>query len=228
MNDLFKKLNVLVRASINDVLGEDHAVGSARRRPLTPEKLGKNIDREIGGLRTRINEALAYEDELQRRAQTLQNEVARWDVQADDAVAAGNEPLARRAIEQMQLAQQRLAMAEADLREHQLVTQELIQRVNMLEAAVADARRAQEAEQPQPEAASAPAPVEAAQYPRVPSLSDVLREAQEKIARMGDLINAQEDVQAPPPAAQAAEAADDQRVEDDLSARRQRLSKPKS
>jgi hypothetical protein len=35
-------------------------------------------------------------------------------------------------------------MAEADLREHQLVTQELIQRVNTLEAAVADARRAQE------------------------------------------------------------------------------------
>ncbi|MBC6934935.1 MAG: hypothetical protein DWB42_03760 [Chloroflexi bacterium] len=226
MNDLFKKLNVLVRASVNEVLGEDHAIGGARRRPLSPEKLGKNIDREIASLRTRINEALAYEDELQRRAQTLQNEVAQWDRQADDAVAAGNEPQARRAIEQMQLAQQRLAMAEADLREHQLVTQELIQRVNQLDAAVADARRAQEAEQPEPSPPQAA--VEEAQYPRVPSLSEVLREAQDKIAHMGDIISAKEEVQTPPPSVQAAEVADEQRVEDDLTARRQRLSKPKS
>lgn len=225
MNDLFKKLNVLVRASVNEVLGEDHAIGGARRRPLSPEKLGKNIDREIASLRTRINEALAYEDELQRRAQTLQNEVAQWDRQADDAVAAGNEPQARRAIEQMQLAQQRLAMAEADLREHQLVTQELIQRVNQLDAAVADARRAQEAEQPEP---APPQAVEEAQYPRVPSLSEVLRDAQDKITRMGDIISAKEEVQTPPPSVQAAEVADEQRVEDDLTARRQRLSKPKS
>lgn len=233
MNDLFKKLNVLVRASINDVLGEDLAVGQPRRRPLTPEKLGKNIDREIVSLRERINEALAFEDELQKRAQSIQDEVARWDQQADEAVAAGNEAVARHAVEQMQLAQQRLAMAESDLHEHQLVTQELIQRVNMLEAAVADARRAQEAEKQQAaEAPPAPAEVSASPdnaviLPRVPSLSDVLRDAQDKISRMGDLVSAQQEMNAPSPAEEAAEAAQKEHIEDDLETRRQRLSKPK-
>ncbi|HEX2908278.1 MAG TPA: PspA/IM30 family protein [Phototrophicaceae bacterium] len=233
MNDLFKKLNVLVRASINDVLGEDLAVGQPRRRPLTPEKLGKNIDREIVSLRERINEALAFEDELQKRAQSIQDKVARWDQQADEAVAAGNEAVARHAVEQMQLAQQRLAMAESDLHEHQLVTQELIQRVNMLEAAVADARRAQEAEKQQAaEAPPAPAEVSASPdnaviLPRVPSLSDVLRDAQDKISRMGDLVSAQQEMNAPSPAEEAAEAAQKEHIEDDLETRRQRLSKPK-
>lgn len=232
MNDLFKKLNVLVRASINDVLGEDHAVGQSRRKPLTPDKLGKNIDREISSLRSRINDALAFETELQQRVQSLQDEVSRYDQQADEAVTAGNDALARRAVEQMQSAQQRLAMAEADLKEHQLVTQDLIQRVNMLEAAVADARRAQEAQEAEPppqeeaeEASSVPA---AQAIPRMPSLSDVLRDAQEKINQMGDLIQAKAEMNAPTPAEQAAETADEQRVDDDLAARRERLSKPKS
>lgn len=230
MNDLFKKLNVLVRSSINDVLGEDHAIGQSRRKPLTPDKLGKNIDREITALRSRINDALSFETELQQRVQSLQDEVARYDQQADEAVSAGNDVLARRVIEQMQSAQQRLAMAEADLKEHQLVTQDLIQRVNTLEAAVADARRAQEATQT---AEAPPAPQESATpaaqiLPPIPSLADVLRDAQEKINQMGDLIQAKEETNAPTPAEQAAQAADEQRVDDDLAARRERLSKPKS
>ena len=232
MNDLFKKLNVLVRAGINDVLGEDHAVGQSRRKPLTPDKLGKNIDREITALRSRINDALSFETELQQRVQSLHDEVARYDQQADEAVSAGNDVVARRVIEQMQSAQQRLAMAEADLKEHQLVTQDLIQRVNMLEAAVADARRAQEVTQtaeappaPQDETSATPA---AQTLPSIPSLADVLRDAQEKINQMGDLIQAKEETNAPTPAEQAAQAADEQRVDDDLAARRERLSKPKS
>lgn len=225
MTDLFKKLNVLVRASINDVLGEDHAVGQSRRKPLTPDKLGRNIDREIASLRSRINDALSFEDELRRRVQSVQAEVSRYDQQADEAVTAGNDALARRAIEQMQSAQQRLAMAEADLNEHQLVTQELIQRVNMLEAVVADARRAQEAAK----TVEAPPDEAAAQTPpRMPSLSDVLRDAQDKINQMGDLIRAKEEMNAPSPAEQATQAADEQHVNDDLAARRERLSKPKS
>lgn len=227
MNDLFKKLNVLVRASINEVLGDEHAVGQSRRQPLTPDKLGKDIDREITTLRSRINDALAFEDGLQQRVTSLQDEVSRWDRQADEAVVAGNDALARRAVEQMQLAQQRLAMAEADLREHQLVTQELIQRVNMLEAVVADARRAQ-AEKPSVEVDTAEEAPSAQVTPRLPSLSDVLRDAQEKINRMGDMINAQTEVTAPSPVEEAQQAADEQHVQDDLAARRERLSKPKA
>lgn len=228
MNDLFRKLNVLVRSSINEVLGDEHAVGQSRRQPLTPEKLGKNIDREITSLRARINDALAFEDGLQQRVRTLQDEVSRWDQQADEAVVAGNDTVARRAVEQMQLTQQRLAMAEADLHEHQLVTQELIQRVNMLEAAVADARRAQTAEEAPPAPQSETPETAQQAAPRLPSLSDVLREAQEKINKMGDMINAQAEQTAPSPVEEAQQTADEQHIQDDLAARRERLSKPKS
>jgi phage shock protein A len=218
MDDLFKKLNTLIKASLADIVGEDNLPGKPRRH-LDPHKLGKDVDREIGTLRGRVNDALAYEDELQGRVAALQAEVARWDQQADVAVQGSDEANARYAVEQMQRAQQRLTMAEADLRDHQLVTQELIQRVNMLDAAVADARRAEAANQETPDTGTTST--------AGGMLSDVLRDAREKITQMGDLIAAKGEVAAAgeSPAQQAAQVADKQAVEDDLSARRDRLSK---
>jgi phage shock protein A len=235
MNDLLKKLNVLVKAGINDVLGEVRS-GELPRKALSVFQLGSDIDREVNMLRGRINEALAYEDELQARLTALQTEVNDWDAKADSAVAAGDDVNGRYFIDQMHRAQQRVAMAEADLRDHQQVTQELISRVNMLESAVADARRAEEEKQAEAqkqaqaqkeaEAASVPEQAESVESaPRGQVLSDVLRDVRERVNQMGDLIAAKEEVQ------QATEPqsapADEQVVDDDLEARRQRLSKPK-
>jgi phage shock protein A len=218
MNDLLKKLNVLVKASIHDVLG-DNPTASTRQQPITPGKLGKDIDREVKMLRDRINEALAYEDELQARVNTLQGEVASWDEKADAAVGTGDDANARYAIDQMQRAQQRTAIAEADLRDHQQVTQELILRVNTLEAAVADVRRSSET------TAETEQPTEA---PRGQVLSDVLKDVREKITQMGDMISV-----TPKDEANTVEtevepiSQDEETIDDDLEARRQRLSKPK-
>lgn len=223
MSDLFKKINVLVKASLNDLLGDEV---STRGRRLNPQRLGKNIDREIAMLRQRINEALDYEDTLATQVQTLQSEVEMLDRQADDAVTQGRDEAARYAIQQMQLAQQRLAMAESDLREHRIVTQELIQRVNELEAAVADAQRAQAAAETQEaEPPSAPAG-ENVEQTAGGAVADVLREMRERIQAMGDLINAQEEVQGSVSAAeQARSEVAEEVVEDDLARRRNRLSK---
>jgi phage shock protein A len=214
MNDLLKKLNVLVKASIRDVLGDD-SVETGRGRRLPPYKLGKDIDREIAMLRGRINDALAYEDELQGRVNTLQTEVATWDEKADAAISAGDDTNARYAIDQMQRTQQRTAIAEADLRDHQQVTQELIFRVNTLESAVADARNAEV------ETAETP-PQEATPVGQV--LSDALKDVREKIGRMGDLLTATQEMKA---AVDDDTPVDDQTVDDELEVRRQRLSKPK-
>lgn len=223
MSDLFKKINVLVKASLNDLLGDEV---STRGRRLNPQRLGKNIDREIAMLRQRINEALDYEDTLATQVQTLQSEVETLDRQADDAVAQGRDEAARYAIQQMQLAQQRLTMAESDLREHRIVTQELIQRVNELEAAVADAQRAQAAAETQEaETPSAPAG-ENVEQTAGGAVADVLREMRERIQAMGDLINAQEEVQGSVSAAeQTRSEVAEEVVEDDLARRRNRLSK---
>lgn len=208
MDDLFKKLNVLVKAAVHDVLGD-----SPQQRGALP-KLGKEMDREITQLRQRINEALSFEDGLQARVQSIQAEINQWDEKADVFLKEGNDANARYAVEQMQRAQQRLAIAEADLREHRLVTQELITQVNTLESAVADARRAEDQQQSAP--AEAPAEV-----PQRPFLSDVLRNMREKLDDSVSSEAPKTEVPVPPEA-----PVEEQQVEDDLAQRRQRLSKP--
>jgi phage shock protein A len=203
MNDLLKKLNVLLKASLGDLLNED---GSPRRVP--PERLGAAIDQEIAALRVRINEAYDYEDRLRAKVQALEAEAAQLDRQADEAVAQGRDDAARRLIETMQRTHQRLAFAQADLREHQLVAQELLTRVNALEAYVAEARRAQQAE-----------PDEDAARDAVPAVrvADLLRSAREKLAGSPGMAAAASSEEQPIHNPKA--------VEDDLEQRRQRLSK---
>lgn len=205
MSDLFKKLNVLVKASLNDLTGSSNRP----RQPDVTPKLGAEYDRDVRALRQRINEAIGYEDQLKARVQQLEAEVSQWDATADDAVAEGNDDAARHAVAQMQRARQRLTIAANDLREHQLVTQELVTRVNTLEAALADARRAQGE-------AAARGPAGHA------GLNDVLSEARERMAALSDLLAAKDEVAqtsaTPPPTT-------DQQIEDDLAKRRQRLSK---
>jgi len=233
MNDLLKKLNVLVKAGINDVLGDVRS-GELPRKALSIFQLGSDIDREVTMLRGRINDALAYEDELQARLTSLQAEINDWDAKADAAVAAGDDTNGRYFIDQMHRAQQRLAIAEADLRDHQQVTQELISRVNMLESAVADARRAEAEKQAEADAAKqAESPQtnspeqaqETDSAPRGQVLSDVLKDVRERVNQMGDLIVAKDEVQQA--AAPVESPVDEHVVDDDLEARRQRLSKPK-
>lgn len=193
MTELLKKLNILLRSSLND------------RHESAPPPLSRNAERDVDRLRQTINEALRYEDELKARLGTLDAEVARWDAEADRAVSVNEDAAARYAIEHMQRAQQRQTIAAADLHDHQRVTQELIQRVNLLDAAVADARRAQSSE---------------AQTP-APGLNDVLRDARDTMTSLGNTTASQAEVAPPVPDVPV----DDQAVDDDLENRRRRLSR---
>jgi chromosome segregation ATPase len=208
MTDLFDKLNMLVRSGLRDLIGGDVLDVEALRRALTPERMGKGLAAEVTALRQRINQALDYEDELKARVETLQAEVSALDGDADAALARGEHDAAHALVEKHQRAQQRLTMAESDLRAHRMVTQELIQRVNMLEAAVAD--HAANA------AATPPTPVA---DPERTSVADVLRSVREQIA--GEPKAASLSSPAAPPVSSSPKA-----IEDDLERRRQRLTKP--
>lgn len=201
MTDFLKKLNVLIKAGLNDIVSSDAGTsGSSARR-------GRSLDDDVAALRERVNDAVRYEDEIKRQIAQLETEAGRWDQQADEAVARGDDASARYAIEQMRRAEQRAALAQGDLREHQRVTQDLIARVNALDAAVADAHR----EQP-----------DAPHATPLPDLSNVLREARATIASLAETAAARREVEAPEP--EAADI-DDSVVDDDLERRRQRLSK---
>lgn len=203
MADLFKKLSVLIQAGLNDAIPEAINPATPQRRRLSPERLGKDIDKEVARLRERVNEAVAYEERLIDQVRALEQEIAQWNRQADDAVTGGDESGARYAIEQLKRAERRLEMTQSDLSAHQLVTQDLIQRVNLLDAVVADSRAEAEPAAHEKAAANAESSVKGA----AASVADVLRQAREKVGA---------------PTESPAQAKPD----DDLSERLRRLSKP--
>ena len=199
MTDLFEKLNVLVRSGLRELVGSDQFDLESLRRVLTPDRMGKDFDREVAALRERVNQAIEYEGELQRRVAEFTTEVDRLDTEADNAVADNRQEQARALLEQLQRGKQRLTMAESDLRAHRSVTQELIQRVNMLEAVVADSKAAQSSSSD----ASA-----------TPDAASLLRDVREQVSQ-----SSSEKAVTPKPNSEKS-------IEDDLELRRQRLSKP--
>lgn len=133
MSDLFEKLNVLVQSRLPRLRGSS-------RRDRSPA-LGRQADRDLARLRARIDEALADDDRLQAESDALSRQIMDWDAQADAALAAGQDAIARHAVRQMKLAEQQRTMAEADLDAHRRATADLIQQVNAFETALAEARR---------------------------------------------------------------------------------------
>ncbi|MBN2305219.1 MAG: PspA/IM30 family protein [Anaerolineae bacterium] len=169
MSGLLNKLNTLVRARIQGVLGDD---------PDRPHKRGKQdrlaqSGKDIDALRQQIDRALSDEERMQANLQTLQRQIADWDRQADRALEAGDEATARHAIQQIKVQQQRLTMLEAEISQLHISTSELIRRVNELETVIATAQQTQQQQQA---AAAAPAaeqasePVQSQQTP--PEVSD--------------------------------------------------------
>lgn len=199
MPSLINKLNVLVKSNLHGVVGDDSPDARQRKKMPASVRLGKDIDREIAALRQQIDQALNDEDRMTADMEAAQRQIADLDQQADQALGRGDEANARHMIRQMQLQQQRFTIQEADLAQHRLATTELIQRVNQLEALVAEARR---------QSQNAPTVEEDDDE----SLSVRLRKARQQ-------ANEQTDTLAPKPA-----SVDEKVVDDDLARRRARLS----
>ena len=198
MADLISKLNVLVKSSLQGILGDSPDRTGRRSVP----SLGKDIDHEITALRRQIDSALDHEDQIKTQIEALQREAADWDRQADEALAHGDEATARYAIRQQQTKQQQTTLLEADLAQHRISASELIHRVNELEAIVTEARRQQQK--------SAPEAEEAPEH----SLAARLRHVREMFQTQEAATITQDDMP----------QVDDQAVEDDLAQRRARLS----
>ncbi len=193
--NLTDKLNTLIRSRVQGVLDDVNP-----RRRGQSLKAGKNIDRDVAVLRQQINQALDDEDRMTAEIGALQHQIADWDQQADRALTQGDEAAARHAVRQVQLLQQRQAMLEADLAQHRYSTSELINRVNELEALVAEARR--------------------------PSKDVVEPENPDDERLSTGLSQARPESAAPPTVAKprAPAVVDEQAIEDDLARRRARLS----
>lgn len=142
MSSLLDKINTLLRSRVESFLEEDLRLGGSRERRslLSAERLGGDIDREIAALRERIEQAISYEENRQAEIDALHQEAADWDLKADNALLNNDEVTARNALARMKRAEQKATLLEADLIQHRRNTADFIERVNVLEGLVAEAR----------------------------------------------------------------------------------------
>ncbi len=220
MTGFLDKLNVLVKSSLNNFLGEAASRTTARLPKVPAERLGKDIDQEIAALRGRIDQALSEEDAIQKRLEDIQQQIQRHDQQADQAVQSGDDSTARQILQQMRRQEQLEAMLKAELEEHRQVTSDFIQRVNTLDAIVSDARREHQADQTE---------TLESQPDRAPGavLSNLLRDARERFeSTLSSVPQPSQRDETRPGVAGGQGTLEDQQVDEDLAKRRARLSKP--
>ncbi len=189
MSELFRKLNVLLKSSL---LGEGQA-----SRPSA--RLGKDMDREVEQLHGRVQDAVQHEERIKGQLRELEDEIQKWDQAADDALRANTQDEARGALEKLRAAKRRYARLEEDLHQHEVLTQELIQSVNLLQGVVQEARQSDASNTPER------------------SMAEVLKQAREKISALGDMVAPKAETEAP--------VEQQQNIDDDLEQRRQRLSR---
>lgn len=135
MSNLFDKISTLVNAQVNDLLGRNPRSPLARIR-LHEEAADKDPRRSAQSLRQRLEEAVAYEDELQAKVDGLTQEALALDQQVDALLRTGDDFGARRVQGQLNMKQQQLNIAESELRDHRLVTQHLMREMATLDSAL--------------------------------------------------------------------------------------------
>ena len=131
MSDLFDKIATLVNAQVNDFLGRNPRSPLARIQ-FNAEEAEKNPRRSVQSLRRRLAEAIAYEDELQARIETLTQAALELDRQVDGRLRSGDELAARRLQGQLNMKRQQLTIAESELHDHRVLTQHLMQEMTTL------------------------------------------------------------------------------------------------
>jgi hypothetical protein len=135
MSDLFDKISTLINAQLNDFLGRNPRSPLARIR-LDAEEAEQNPQRSARSLRQRLEEAIEYEEELQARIDERNREAAALDQLVDEMLNSGDEFSAQRLQGQLNMKQQQLSIAEAELRDHRLMTGHLMQELGALETAL--------------------------------------------------------------------------------------------
>lgn len=190
MSELLKKLNVLIKSGLHGEDKQSHAAAQPR----------KDLERELETLRGRITDAVKHEMRIKAQLREIDEDILKWDQAADDALRANVQDEARSALEKLRAAKRRYARLEDDLHQHEVLTQELIQSVNLLEGAVNQARQTSPTQSTSPDR----------------SMVEVLKQAREKIAALGEIV---------PPQAETDIVPEQREIEDDLERRRQRLSR---
>ncbi|GAB5490584.1 MAG: hypothetical protein Phog2KO_07990 [Phototrophicaceae bacterium] len=233
-DSFFSKLNTLVQGHINNIVDPiDEETGRTRKKALSRKDIRGGLQKDVKLLRQRIDDALAYEGELQAKADGLYSAIAEWDDKANQAVNDGRENDARYALGQMQQSQRELEMIEADLREHRTITQELISQVNMLDSTIQEVEGEDLSDAPI-ESQTSVDEIGAQIVQQLDStrqnLSNLISEYTAKVTGEDKPVREDEDVDIPIQRSRTSSTVkhpiDKNKVDDEYSARISRLSKP--
>lgn len=233
-DSFFSKLNTLVQGHINNIVDPiDEETGRTRKKALSRKDIRGGLQKDVKLLRQRIDDALAYEGELQAKADGLYSAIAEWDDKANQAVNDGRENDARYALGQMQQSQRELEMIEADLREHRTITQELISQVNMLDSTIQEVEGEDLSDAPIESQASVDeigAQIVQQLDSTRQNLSNLISEYTAKVTGEDKPVREDEDVDIPIQRSRTSSTVkhpiDKNKVDDEYSARISRLSKP--
>ena len=88
MTSFWKKLDTAVRAQINDLIdfNKDDETSRARRKYLARHDVNRSLQCDVKALKSRIDDALKYEEQIQAKVDALYASIAEWDQKAEGTV----------------------------------------------------------------------------------------------------------------------------------------------
>ena len=135
MTSLFKRLNDVVSANLNDLLD----------RVEDPERMIKQIIREmeesIGNAKEGVIDALASEKRLNKELESHREQSNDWRLRAEKALQAGNENLAREALSRKKEHAQIAESLEKSWESARRTTERLKSQLKSLELKLDEAKR---------------------------------------------------------------------------------------
>lgn len=131
---IFARMADIAKANLNDLLS----------RAEDPEKMIRQMilemEEAVHKATASVGTAIANEKRLERQSLDKQNQIEAWQKKAELAVGAGEDDLARRAIERKTALQEALRDLEAALEESRKTSVQLKQQLTQLKAKLDEAR----------------------------------------------------------------------------------------
>jgi phage shock protein A len=134
---IFSRMADIVKANINDLLN----------RAEDPEKMIRQMilemEEAVNKATASVGTAVANEKRLERQHLNEQDQIEAWQKKAELAVEAGEDDLARRALERKTAIQEAIGDLESALEESQKTSTQLKQQLQQLKAKLDEARTRQ-------------------------------------------------------------------------------------
>jgi phage shock protein A len=132
---IFKRISDMVRSNVNDALDK----AEDPRKIL--EQTILDMEGEHKKARQKLLDSMTLVKQTEKQAQTLRTQANDWEQKAMAALKAGNEELARKALQEKQSSETMATEAETGVAQQKQSTEDLKAQIKNLEEKIEDAKR---------------------------------------------------------------------------------------